>query len=426
MSMLASSFSIRHLLQKGGICLLLVMGCLTAYAQHHAIYASNIASLQVLGNDDWQSMPIVELNGAPIHISFDEMSHDYHRYIYKIEHCEADWTVTEGLFGSDFLIGFNGNPPIENYQQSINTNCLYTHYSLTIPNEQCRIKMSGNYQLTVYDEDNENTPVLKACFMVVEPLVNVAGQVSSNTDIDVNKEHQQVSAKVDFNKLSVSNPSSQIKTVILQNGKWSSAVVLPRPDYVTAKEMQWLHARELIFPAGNVYHKFEMLDLNHTTMGLDEIKWDGEDFHAFLQTDMPRPSYVYDEAPHGAFYIRNSDNVENDIASDYAWVHFTLKAPRQLGDVFINADWTNDSFLPSMQMQYNDAAQCYETAVLLKQGYYSYRYVLVDEYGKMGTVSTEGNFYQTQNTYQILVYYRGNGERTDRLVGYGKIKSSNR
>ena len=31
---------------------------------------------------------------------------------------------------------------------------------------------------------------------------------------------------------------------------------------------QWTHCRDLIFPAGNVYRKFEMLDMNHTTMVL--------------------------------------------------------------------------------------------------------------------------------------------------------------
>lgn len=411
---------LRHLISckhswKGFVMLLLLfMQSHTSFAQYHAVYSPSVASLQVVGGDDWQAMPIVELNGAAIHISFDEMSHDYHRYVYKIEHCEADWKVTEGLFGSDYLAGFNANPPIDDCQQSINTNRLYTHYSLAIPNEQCRIKMSGNYQLTVFvfDENDGNTPVLKVCFMVVEPIADISLAVSSNTDIDVNKTHQQVSMKVDLSKLNISNPSAQIKTVVLQNGKWSSAVTQPQPDIVTGKEMRWQHVRDLIFPAGNVYHKFEMLDLNHTTMGLDEIKWDGEDFHAYVQTDMPRPSYVYDEAPHGAFYIRNSDNVENDVASDYAWVHFTLNSPYQQGDVYLNADWTYDSCLPSVKMQYNASRHCYETAVLLKQGYYSYRYV---------GVPTEGDFYQTQNEYQALVYYRGNGERTDRLVGYATV-----
>lgn len=434
MAITSLSVSLCRLLKKGLVLLLLThIACLGMLAQRHEIYAPGIASLQVVGGNDWQSLPIVELHGDPIHVSFDEMSHDYHRYVYRIKHCDADWKVTEGLFDSDYLQGFNGNSPIDDCQQSINTNRLYTHYSLTIPNQECRIKMSGNYQLTVFDDNDANTPVLKACFMVVEPLVDLSMATSSNTDIDVNRCHQQVSMKLDFGELSVTSPGSQFKTVILQNGKWSSAVVQPKPDVVSLKGMQWRHVRDLIFPGGNVYRKFEMLDLNHTTMGLDEIKWDGDDFHAFVQPDMPRPNYVYDEASSGAFYIRNSDNVENDISCDYAWVHFTLKTPRQQGEVYINADWTYDRCLPETKMEYNERLQCYEGAVLLKQGYYSYRYVVknegrdgVKEFGsgdssgseRLDNVPSEGNFYQTKNTYQGLVYFRGNGERTDRLVGY--------
>lgn len=434
MTTISQYISSHRLLHKGiALLLMLGLGSLAVSAQHHTIYSPLISSLQVVGGKDWLSMPIVELNGEAIHISFDEMSHDYHRYTYRIEHCEADWKTTEGLLESDYLAGFNANQPIEDFQQSINTNKLYTHYSLTIPNDQCRIKMSGNYQVTVFDENEDNTPVLKACFMVVEPLVDISLTSTSNTDIDVNKSHQQVNMAIDYANLPVSNPSEQLKTIVLQNGKWSSAVVQPHPDIITYKKMKWQHVRDLIFPAGNVYRKFEMLDLNHTTMGLDEIKWDGEDFHAYVQADMPRPSYVYDEAPHGSFYIRNSDNIENDYASDYAWVHFTLKAPQQKEDIYINADWTYDNCQSSAKMEYSEEHQCYEAAVLLKQGYYSYRYVVKQEgrnteatfmYGdslrdnRFIGLPSEGNFYQTDNTYQALVYYHGNGERADRLVGY--------
>lgn len=427
-----------RLLKKGAMLLFVAhTACQGTFAQHHVVYSPSVVSLQVVGGSNWQTMPIVELNGEPIHISFDEMSHDYHRYIYKIEHCDADWEVTDGLFESDYLVGLNGTPPIDNCQQSINTNRLYTHYSLTIPNQECRLKMSGNYQLTIFDENDDNTPILKACFMVVEPLVDISLTSTSNTDVDVNKQHQQVNMTMNYAQLSASHPSDQFKIIVVQNGKWSSAVIQPQPDVVSYKEMRWQHVRDLIFPAGNVYRKFEMLDLNHTTMGLDEIRWDGEDFHAFVQADMPRPSYAYDEAPSGAFYVRNSDNVENDIASDYAWVHFALKAPRQSKDIYINGDWTYDSPIPAAKMTYNEETQSYEAAILLKQGYYSYRYVMTPEAGetKKGFeqddsakgehfvgIPSEGNFYQTKNTYQGLVYYRGNGERTDRLVGYATTR----
>ncbi len=394
-----------------------------AHAQRSVIHSPRIATLQVVAGDDWLSMPVTTLNGEPIHISFDDMTHEYHRYTYKIEHCDADWNVSEGLFTSDFLAGFNGEQTIDDYDQSLNTNHLYTHYRLTIPNADCRIKMGGNYRLQVFDDNaDDDSPLLTACFMVVDPQMKASIGYTTNTDIDANRSHQQVSMHLDYANIHVTDPQRQVKTVVLQNGRWDNAVQNAKPDYVSADGLQWSHNRQLIFPAGNVYRKFEMLDLNHTTMGLDHIGWDGNEFHAYVMEDSPRPNYVHDEAPQGSFYIRNSDNVDNDYLSDYALVHFTLQAPRQPGEVYLNGDWTYDSFLPTYRMEYDEGSQCYVASVLLKQGYYSYQYLVLKEDDTTMPVTSEGNFFQTANKYQVLVYYRGTGDRTDRLVGFAEVK----
>ena len=134
------------------LCLILSITVQTK-AQRNEIYSDNIKSLQVVSNDDWLSPPIMVLGGAnTMNIDFDDLSHTYHRYTYTVEHCEADWTPSTEIFESDYMEGFNGNP-IEDFEKSINTTVLYTHYSLTIPNKNCRLKMSGNYKLTVYDDD---------------------------------------------------------------------------------------------------------------------------------------------------------------------------------------------------------------------------------------------------------------------------------
>ncbi len=183
---------------KSIITLLLVLltGVQVTRAQRNEIFSDRIATLQVVAGTDWLSPPVTFLNGSPIHIAFDDLTHDYHRYTYKLEHCEADWSVSDGLFESDYIDGFLEGNLIEDIQESLNTNVLYTHYHLTIPNEHCRLKMSGNYRLTVYDDNNDDEPMFSACFMVVEPKMGVSMTVSSNTDIDVNHSHQQVSMSV--------------------------------------------------------------------------------------------------------------------------------------------------------------------------------------------------------------------------------------
>lgn len=409
--------------QLFAILLLLACTILPASAQRHEVLSENIASLQVVAGDDWTSLPIVVLGSDDVlHVGFDELSHTYHRYCYKIEHCEADWTVSDGLLESDYVQGFANANTIDDLEESVNTNQLYTHYSLQLPNEKCRLKISGNYKLTVYDENHDDEPVLVACFMVVEHRMSVGMTVTTDTDRGVNRIYQQVGLRLDYGNVRVTDPTTQVKTVVMQNGRWDNAVTGAKPQIVSADGLAWPHCRDFIFPGGNEYRKFEMLDVTHTTMGMEAVEWDGERYHAILWTDEPRPNYVYDEDADGAFLIRNSDNQEIDNTCEYMMVHFRLKSPRLPSDIFINGNWTQDSFLPQYQMLWNEESQQYEADVWLKQGYYNYQYLTLLADGSTAPVPSEGNFYQTENQYQALVYFRAPGDRTDRLVGYGNVK----
>ena len=157
-------------------------------------------------------------------------------------------------------------------------------------------------------------------------------------------------------------------------------------------------------------------------MGIETTDWDGKNYNAYIWRDEPRINYVYDEDANGAYCIRNSDNNENDRLSQYVITHFTLKTTPTNNDIYIDGAFTNNSFLPKYKMTYNPSTELYEASILLKQGYYSYKYLEIDNNGKAHDLQSEGNFFQTENAYQCLVYYRGNGERTDRLVGFSNLK----
>ena len=407
-------------MKKAIFFLSLVFICnLNICAQRNEILDKNIASLQVVANNDWLSLPIITLNSNDfVNISFDDLTHEYHRYCYKIEHCEADWQTSSALFESDYIDGFASGNTIDDVQESTNTVQLYTHYKISFPNNKCRPKISGNYRVTIYDENDEKHVVCRAYFMIVEPSMAVQLNVTTNTDIDINGKHQQVEMAVDYGNNIISNPQTQIKTVVMQNNRWDNAVVNARPQYIKANGLQWIHCKDFIFDGGNEYRKFETLDVTHTTMGLESINWDGHNYHAWIWTDEPRPSYIYDKDANGSFLIRNSDNIDNDINSDYIITHFRLKTPQTADPIYINGFFTNDRFLPQYEMKWNEKNQQYEGELLLKQGYYSYQYLMMKPEGKLKPVPSEGNFCQTENTYQALIYFKANGDRTDRLVGY--------
>lgn len=396
--------------------LLFLPSTLTAKSR---IYSPQIKSLQAVVNQDWLSLPVMRLaSDDHLHIGFDELSHDYHSYTYRIERCEADWSVSQEVFESDWLEGFNDNP-IEDVEHSINTTVPYTHYQLTLPNDRCRLKMSGNYRLHIAETGLED--VLTVEFMVTEQTMTLQTSVSANTDIDTNARHQQLTILLKYRNHTVTVPQEQLQTVVMQNGREDNWRRNPHPSSISSNGLEWQHCPSLIFDGGNEYHKYEILDPGHPTMGIDHITWDGNSYQAFPFLNEPRQHYLYDEDADGAFYIRNSDNRENDTSSDYVWVNYRLKSPPlSSGNVVIDGQWTTEA-PETYQMKYDTDSKIYTARILQKQGYYSYQYLWMQEDGTMSTLPSEGSFYQTANCYQILVYYRGTGERTWRLTAYQQL-----
>ena len=394
--------------------------CPLALSAGNRIFSPQIKSLQAVVNQDFLSPAVMRLHTDDIlQIAFDELSHDYHRYAYTIERCEADWTPSEEMFESDWLEGFNAIV-IDDHEQSVNTIIPYTHYQLQIPNSQCRLKMSGNYRLHIIDDESQQE---LACveFMVTDQTMSLFMEASTNTDIDHNISHQQLSISLNYNNHIVTNPQEQIRMVVRQNDREDNSRLHVSPSFIQANGLRWQHHQQLIFDAGNEYHKYEVLDPSHPTMGIDYINWDGEQYQVYPFINEPRPHYIYDEDADGAFYIRNSDNRENDTASEYVWVNYRLKAPElPFGRIIIQGMWTTEA-PETYLMSYDETERLYTASILQKQGYYSYQYLWQDQDGHLQTLPSEGNFYQTENRYQAYIYYKGTGERTWRLVSYRQL-----
>ena len=389
----------------------------------HSVKMPNIKSLQVILNDDFEALPVLQLKGHDVmHISFDELSHNYKRFTYHVEPCNPDWTPTEGLFDADWLEGIN-DQPIDEYDNSINTSVLYTNYAFDFPNEQTNVRISGNYRLHIVDDETQEDAAVVE-FRVLEPITNVGLGVTTNTDIDLNGRYQQVNMTVKLNGLKVTRIDEELQTFVMQNGREDNMKVNIKPNYITPQAFQWEHNRRLIFDAGNEYHKFEVLDPRHLSMGLADVMWDKETntWHAVPYPCEQRRSYLYDEDTDGAFLLRNSDNYYAERTSEYVYVHYFLKPLREYSDahIVLNGRWTTEP-LDNYIMQYDEAEQVYKLTVMQKLGYYNYQLLLMDYNGTTHTLPEEGSFFETENKYQALVYYKATSERAWRLVGFQEI-----
>ena len=388
----------------------------------HIIYDQTIKSLQAVVNQDWLSPAVMRLHSDDVlNVSFDELSHDYHRYIYRVEHCEADWTSSTSLFESDWLEGFNNNP-IDDYDRSVNTTMAYTHYKFQIPNDRMRLRLSGNYRIHIYDNEDDEREVVTVDFCITEQSMPLAMTITTNTDIDTNVSHQQVSLAVNYGVARVTDPANQLRVVVMQNGREDNWKVNPKPTILSGSGAEWQHSRELIFDAGNEYRKYEVLDVSHPTMGIDHIHWNGEGYEVYPFIDEPRPHYLYDEDANGSFFIRNSDNWQIETTCEYVWVMYRMKCQELFaGKMIIDGWWTTDDNRNTYEMTYDQGAGMYTAKVLQKQGYYSYQYLWQHPDGSVHTAPSEGSFYQTENRYQALVYYRGINDQTWRLTAFRQL-----
>ena len=134
-------------------------------------------------------------------VSFDELKDDVNYLRYYLEHCDALWKPS-GLVADEYVTGFNEGA-VDDYRFSAANTVNYVHYSITIPNEDINVKLSGNYLLKVFAENNPGETLLQIRFSVSENLLSVTGNVSSRTDIDTNGRHQQLDITVDAGRSEV-------------------------------------------------------------------------------------------------------------------------------------------------------------------------------------------------------------------------------
>lgn len=387
--------------------------------------------------------PVITLGSADqLHIGFDCMSEDREFLRYSIYHCNSRWEPSN-LVDAEVFDGFN-YADITDYAFSRATSTHYVHYSITLPNADFQFRISGNYLLKVYPENDPEKTLLQVRFMVSEGAVGIRGNTTSRTDIDYNGSNQQLEFRVDLNRYPVRDAFNDIAICITQNGRTDNPAVVSHPSRMEGNTLVFEHQPQLIFPAGNEYRRMETVQMQYPGMRIDHIDYFAPYYHHFVELDKPRHSslYTYDSTQHGRFFVREYNADDSDTEADYSVVHFVLDMlPVPGADVYIEGDFTNRRFDESSKMAYDSEAGVYHKEMLLKQGAYNYQYLTLPagvQHGtkrrdatplnngvnaKASSAVTEGNFYQTVNEYLVTVYYRAPGERYDRLLGCTLIYS---
>ena len=409
--------------------LVIIFTCFNTRAQYSppegiypdAVFSEDIKTSRIF-KDGWEtSYPIGHIDDEkPLILSFDELSKNARYYSYAIVHCDADWRQSR-LAVSEYMDGFPGNQ-LRNYDYSFNTLIPYVHYQLTIPNADVQLKVSGNYAVVVFEDGKEDQPMMCRRFSITESLAVVSAMAGRARLTAYQDEWQQVDFTVRTANYPIENAHSDVKVTILQNGQWNTARTGIRPLFIRQNELDYRYLdRTLLFHAGNEFRPLDIKSTRFSSTRMVAIEFAQPTWQFYPYPDQSRDAgrYQYYEDFNGKYAILAERVNRPDTEADYVYVHFAMQAfqPFDGGQVYVVGDFCNHACTKDNLMTYNADKQQYEASILLKQGYYNYRYVFLPFDLETGHNQFEGNFYDTENDYIIYVYHRGRSSRYDRLIG---------
>ncbi len=388
-----------------------------------AVFGSDIKTARIY-KDGWEtSYPISHMNDEhPLVLSFDELTKNARNYSYAIIHCDADWRQSR-LSTSEYMTGFPTNQ-VRNYEYTYNTLMHFVHYQLTIPNEDVQLKVSGNYAVVVFEDGDEEHPVLCRRFSITESLAVIQAMAGRARQTAYQDEWQQVDFTIRTANYPIENAYNDVKVVVLKNGQWHTARTGIKPLFVRQNELDYRHMdATLLFRAGNEYRPLDIKSIRYSSTRMAAIEFERPAYHFYPYTDQSRDvsRYLYYEDFNGKYAIQAEKANRPDTEADYVYVHFAMQASQPFADgqVYVMGDFCNYACTKDNLMTYNPDKQQYEAVILLKQGYYNYEYAFLP-FKKPAVIDDtmlEGNFYDTENDYIIYVYHRGRSSRYDRLIG---------
>lgn len=395
------------------------------------VVSPTIRSIKLFKKGEQTTMPVIKLGQTDqLELHFDDLQTAPRNYFYTFILCNADWSPT-GLSQMDYIRGFTQNR-INTFRASSATFQRFVHYQVNLPDRNCVPSRSGNYILRVFQNGDTAQVVFTRRMMVVDDRATVAGELRQPFDQRVFRTHQKLITRVDIRALDVFNPAQQIRVVAVPNFRWDAAQEFTNPTFIRGKQYEYNAEDNFVFEGGKEWRWLDLRSFRLQSDRVAKVSYNPDSYDVFVRPDTVRSPlrYLFYSDFNGRYLIANLENVNPWHMSDYARVHFTFlpNDPQvfQNQEIFLYGELTGYELKPESAMEWNPNLQVYEKTVLLKNGYYSYNYV-TREAGRRNAsptlALTEGNTWEAENNYSIMVYYRPFGGRADELVAYNEVNS---
>jgi len=362
---------------------------------------------------------------TPLLLTFDDLTYDARRFVYRIIHCDFDWEPSE-LMEMEYVQGYTEDD-IRQFAYSSKTTRSYVHYELTLPNANTRWTRSGNYLLVVFEDEDRRIPVITRRFVVVDNQVQIDPSWSIPAQASGYRTHQELDFMVRHPRLNIRQPMQEIRATVVQNGQWANALVGMVPFQFGNQYISFDHQGKIVFAGGNEFRQLDLRSLWQRTGQMADLVRSKTSTEVVLFRDRLRGEepYFQNRDINGRFFLETRDQ-GNPLASDYAQVLFTLDAPEPFLDkeVYLLGAFNDWLALPEYKMIHSEADKGYILKKPLKQGFYNYAFgMTTSRESRPDLRETEGSFYETENEYLVFIYYRPFGARADEVIGYLQVQS---
>lgn len=413
------------------LCLTMITGAAMAQIPD-AVYSPTIRSVQLYRSGDQLSYPVIRLNSSEkLELHFDEIGGGVKAYSYTFQLCNADWTPAI-LSQFDYMRGFM-QQRINTYRNSSIAFTRYTHYQATLPDQNIYPTRSGNYILRVFLNADTSRTIFTKRLLVVDEKATIPAQIQQPFNGQYFRTGQKVQFKVQLSDgLNVSNHLQQVKVAILQNYRWDNAHTDLKPTFFSRNSLEYNTENDAVFQAGKEWRWLDMRSIRFLSAQIESVKNKPSSTDLIMRPDGDRSAQRFNffRDANGMYTIETTESINPFWQSDYATVYFSYvpkgNIPFPDKDIYLFGQLTDYNLRDSAKMKFNAEKGIYETSLFLKQGYYDYCYVTIDKNDPKRQASfefTEGNYWESENEYMILVYFRPIGGRADELIGLGRVNS---
>ncbi len=360
---------------------------------------SYIRSIQLYKSGNERSAPIIQLkSGETVTLEFDYMETDARQFIVQVSHRTPQWE--ESILSRNFYQeGLIEDQITESYL-SRSQKPSFQHYTYQFPNEDIQLKTSGNYLLTVFNYNTGRT-LFSLPFFVHEDKGNLSTSVQHipAPPKSIHRYNQLfgVYRYPDF----VTMPQFDLSFYFVKNqfwGRYKKAGVVQSVQ----NKVDFHVTRDESFISDYGFKFLDLRNLSPDGVNIRDYQPGEQPPHVILRRDIQdlTPSVSANRTTRHGFPM-------DDREAQYVEVFFYLETAIKIlsGDeIYVTGDFNNWRIEEQHRLTYDREERAWTGSALIKQGQYTYKYVVVRD-GVIQDMLLDNSFSLSRQQYFGLIYF---------------------